>query len=367
MAEGIAMQWLPVILILPYFLLLLKIYRSLLKIIPFTSTSIPSVFVTVIVACKNEEKNLPRLLECLSAQDYPLNHFEVIIVNDSSTDRTFEVATGFKGPLNINTLQNYGNGKKQAIRTGINSSSGSLIVTTDADCRMGEKWISTIASIYKQEKPDMIICPVQLESRKGFFGRFQELEFLSLQGITAGTAISKNPTMCNGANLSFTKAAYLKNSDYLHDEIPSGDDVFLLHSLKKNQSKILWLESSDAMVKTASSPTTGSFLKQRRRWIAKGKAYSDGFTILLGIITFLAIIAQVSFLVIGIFCPQFLWIFLVIFLLKSLPDFLILQNTAKRYGNRELLNWFIPSQIVYPFYVLIVVCYSLISNTKQRQ
>ena len=54
---------------------------------------------------------------------------------------------------------------------------------------MGEKWIRTIASFYEHNKPDMIICPVQLEKRNGFFRRFQELEFLSLQGITAGSAI----------------------------------------------------------------------------------------------------------------------------------------------------------------------------------
>jgi hypothetical protein len=70
--------------------------------------------------------------------------------------------------------------------------------------------------------------------------------------------------MCNGANLAFTREAYLNNSDNLHDEITSGDDVFLLHSLKKNHSKILWLERSDAIVTTASSPTTSSFSTMRR-------------------------------------------------------------------------------------------------------
>jgi glycosyltransferase involved in cell wall biosynthesis len=359
------MHWLPAILILPYIFLLLKIYRSLLKIKTFNVSTDPVTFVSVVVACRNEQGNLPLLLNSIAGQDYPKGLFEVIIVDDNSTDRTNEIASGFTGTGNIIAINNKGKGKKQAIRTGINASSGYLIITTDADCRMGKRWIRTIAAFYEKHKPDMIICPVQIEPGPGFFGRFQELEFLSLQGITAGSVFSGDATMCNGANLSFTREAYLNHTDNLHFEIASGDDIFLLHSLKKQiQSKILWLESPDAVVTAASSPTVGSFLKQRRRWISKGKTYNDRFTILLGIVTFVTIILQVSVLGAGFINPSFIAVFITIFLLKSVPDFLILLNTSGRYGKRELMNWFLPTQIVYPFYVLYVVFYSLISLKK---
>ena len=359
------MHWLPAILILPYIFLLLKIYRSLLKIKTFNVSTDPVTFVSVVVACRNEQENLPLLLNSIAGQDYPKELFEAIIVDDNSTDRTNEIASCFTGISNIIAINNNGKGKKQAIRTGINASSGILIITTDADCRMGKRWIRTIAAFYEKHKPDMIICPVQIEPGPGFFGRFQELEFLSLQGITAGSVFSGDATMCNGANLSFTREAYLNHTDNLHFEIASGDDIFLLHSLKKQiQSKILWLESPDVVITAASSPTIGSFLKQRRRWISKGKTYKDRFTILLGIVTFVTIILQVSVLGAGFINPAFIAVFITIFLLKSVPDFLILLNTSGRYEKRELMNWFLPAQIVYPFYVLCVVFYSLISLKK---
>ena len=359
------MHWLPAILILPYFFLLLKIYRSLLKIKTFNVSTDPVTFVSVVVACRNEQENIPLLLDSIAGQDYPKGLFEVIIVDDNSTDRTSEVASVFTGKGNIIIINNQGKGKKQAIRTGINSSSGNLIITTDADCRMGKRWIRTIAAFYEKHKPDMIICPVQIESGPGFFAKFQELEFLSLQGITAGSVLAGDGTMCNGANLSFTREAYLNLTDNMHFEIASGDDVFLLHSLKKQiQSKILCLESPDIMVTAASSSTVASYLKQRRRWISKGKAYNDKFTILLGIVTFVTIILQVSVLVAGFIDPAFIWVFLTIFLLKSIPDFMILLNTSGRYGRKELMNWFLPAQIVYPFYVLCVALYSIISCKK---
>jgi poly-beta-1,6-N-acetyl-D-glucosamine synthase len=359
------MLWLPAILILPYIIILIKIYINLLKVKAFNVSSDPETFVSVVVACRNEQNNLTFLLNSIAGQDYPKNSFEVIIVDDNSTDKTFEIASGFKGIENIIVINNNGNGKKQAIRSGINASSGILIITTDADCTMGKKWIKTIAAFYEMHKPGMIICPVQIEPKTGFFGKFQELEFLSLQGITAGSALAGEGTMCNGANLSFTKEAYLYNADNLHDEIGSGDDIFLLHSIKKgNQQEILWMESSDSVVTTASSPTFISFLKQRRRWVSKVKVYDDGFTIILGIVTFVTIITLVSVLVAGLINPLYIKVLIAIFLLKSIPDFLILKNTCGRYGKRKLLRWFIPSQIVYPFYVLGVILYSLMSLGK---
>ena len=361
------MYWLPSILILPYILVLLKIYRSLLKIKTFNVSDEPETFVSVIVACRNEEEYLPRLLKSISVQDYPANLFEIIIVDDHSTDKTAGVSSGFKEPVNIILIDNIGTGKKQAIKTGIGISSGNLIITTDADCRMDKSWIRTIAAFYIRYRPDMIICPVQLESSPGFFGRFQELEFLSLQGITAGSAFAGTSTMCNGANLAFTREAYLKSAGSLNFDIASGDDIFFLHSLKKQKaSKILWLESSSAIIKTASSPSAGSYLRQRRRWISKSRAYTDKYSILLGIVTFVTILLQISLLVAAIINQAFFLVFLTVFLVKSVPDFLILLNTTRRYNTVELMKWFLPVQAVYPFYVLLVALYSFISPVNQE-
>jgi cellulose synthase/poly-beta-1,6-N-acetylglucosamine synthase-like glycosyltransferase len=358
------MYWLTSILIIPYFILLLKIYRSLSKIQTFCITSKPATFVSVIVAYHNEQENLNSLIKSLNLQDYPEEFFEVIMVDDNSTDNSYEIVSSFTNN-NIISVKNKGKGKKQAIRTGISASSGLLIITTDADCLMGKKWISTIASFFEIHKPDMILCPVQIEAGKGFFRRFQELEFMSLQGVTAGSVFFGEGTMCNGANLAFTKKVYQDHSENLHYEIASGDDIFLLHSVKEQAgTKILWLESNDAMVTAGPSPTTMSFLKQRKRWISKGKAYNDQFTNLLSIVTFVTICLQVSLLLAGFFNPELWWLFLTIFLIKSLPDFLILQNRADKYGRTNLMLWFLPSQIIYPFYVLGVVLYVLIVPEK---
>jgi poly-beta-1,6-N-acetyl-D-glucosamine synthase len=359
------MAWLPVILIVPYLVLLLKNYRNLLKIRTFIASSDPSAFISVVVACHNEQENLPSLLNCFATQTYPSHLFEVIIVNDNSTDATSEIASRFSGLSNILAMDSKGRGKKAALRTGILAAKGELIITTDGDCQMGEQWLTTISAYYEQNKPQMIICPVMLESGTGFPGRLQEFEFLSLQGITAGYTVAGNPIMCNGANLAFERDSYMDHSGNLHDEINSGDDVFLLHSLKKvNKSGIKWLESPEAIVRTRSETTLNSFLRQRSRWISKGRYYTDKDTIVTATATFTAVILQAVYLIGSIFNPVLIPVFALILALKSVPDYLILQNTARRYHKSELMRWFLPAQLIYPFYVILVV---LISITKGRE
>lgn len=359
------MYWLPAILILPYFIFLLKLYRSLLAIEPFHAVTEPSAFVSLVIAFRNEENNIPSLLQDISSQNYPHDLLEVILVDDHSTDNSFEIAKRFSCFFNLNVLTNAGTGKKQALRTGILAAAGKLIITTDADCRMGSNHIRSIAAFYEKNDPDLIICPVTLEPLKGIFGRFQGLEFLSLQGITAGCAQSGWPTMCNGANLAFKRDIYINNTNNLHDEISSGDDVFLLHSLKNvKSSKILWLESPDVLISTESSPTLQLFLRQRSRWISKGKVYTDRDTIFLGIITFVAVFMQIIYLAGSLIYPPLFPVFMSIVFLKSVPDFLILLNTCRRYGKRKLMRWFLPVQLLYPFYVLAVLIYTLISREK---
>jgi cellulose synthase/poly-beta-1,6-N-acetylglucosamine synthase-like glycosyltransferase len=362
------MYWIPVILILPYFFLLLKIYRNLLKITSFKATIIPSTYVSVIIPCRNGQDKLPVTLQSISGQDYPGELFEVLIVDDNSTDRTFETVSENTGIHRLYVLKNKGSGKKESIRTGINASTGNLIITTDADCIMGKSWIRTIAAFFENNSPDMIIGPVQINRSRGFFGRFQELEFMSLQGVTAGSVMAGNGIMCNGANLAFTRATYLNNSDDLHFGLPTGDDVFLLHSLKKQvNARIMWLESTDSAVTTDPALTLGSYLRQRRRWISKWNVYTDSFTIVTGIVTFAATMVQLAAFISIFFNISFIWLFLIIMALKSVPDYLILRNTTGRYGKKHLMHWFLPAQLIYPLYVTGVLLYSMLPLPSSKE
>jgi hypothetical protein len=129
--------------------------------------------------------------------------------------------------------------------------------------------------------------------------------------------------------------------------------------MKSSQSnKIMWLESAEAMITTRASETLSSFMRQRARWISKAGAYNDKYTQVLAIVTFVTILVQLILMICGLFFPGWLWVFAVFFVLKSIPDFLILYNSAMRYNETTLMKWFVPSQLIYPLYVLAVSLYS---------
>jgi cellulose synthase/poly-beta-1,6-N-acetylglucosamine synthase-like glycosyltransferase len=354
------MHWLLLIAVIPYFIFLLRIFSHLQKISIFSPPADPSVRISVVIPCRNESGKVADLLGDLRKQDIPPSNYELIFADDNSTDNTRDIIRSFSesyGFLKLKIITSRGNGKKAAISEGVSVAVNELIVTTDADCRVGPHWLSTISGFSDTYKSDLIICPVKLGERGRFFGSFQQLEFLGLQGVTAGTAEAGWPTMCNGANLVFTKEAYLRNSENLRHDIASGDDIFLLHSLKTEGARIKWLESQDAVVTADPAKNIVSFLNQRKRWISKGKFFTDRSTIALGIVTFVTILAQVFTLIGGFFNPVYWIVCLTLYVIKSVPDYLVLRNTAVRYKKKHLLKWFIPSQAIYPFYIICVVLF----------
>jgi len=350
------MEWVVPILILPYLVLMLWYFRGLTKKLPCLPEENKTYpYISVVVAARNEENNINGLAEALLCQDYPKDRYEIIIVNDNSTDATVAILKTSGARDKVRVIDSAGSGKKAAIRLGIQEAAGELILTTDADCRPTEKWISAFASCYLKQQPDMIIGPVEIEPSTGIAGRFEQIEFLALQGITAGSAINGHPLMCNGANLFFTREAYFSCADELHPEIHSGDDIYLLHCLKRQKNrKILWMTPGEATVITRKSPDAASFIRQRVRWISKAGTYTDVITNLTAIVTFVtisAIILPGIMAVLGIFDP---WKVLAAFLIKSIPDYLIISRMTELFNRKNLLICFFPAGLIYPFYVALV-------------
>jgi hypothetical protein len=114
---------------------------------------------------------------------------------------------------------------------------------------------------------------------------------------------------------------------------------------------------------TGSVQSAGAFLDQRARWISKTGAYIDRYTQLLAIVTFVTILIQVFFFAAGFINPVFFLIFFAALILKSLPDYLILQNRTGFYKKRNLMWFFLPGELIYPFYVLSAGIFCLFNRS----
>jgi len=363
------MIWLLIIPFVLYFALFLRVTCSHFRISSDTGEKkLNQTTVSVVVACRNEENNIPSLLSWLTSQDYPKNLYEIIIVDDHSEDNTFNIASEFKGTNNLKVIKNRGTGKKSAIFTGVMASVSELIITTDADCHGSKSWISYFASFYETEHPCLILAPVRLSMARGFLNIFQQLEWAGLQGITAGTAVAGSPVICNGANLGFTKETYLLNSSNLHPDIPSGDDVFLLHSVKSAwKNKISWLGQNEAVVVTQPSASVLTLLKQRARWVSKAGAYRDPFTLFVSVLIFITTIIQGFVMVASIADLKFLPVFLAALAIKSSADTAIIKSGSNILQEKHIRNlrWLIFLELISPFYVSGVIFFSIFPRYRR--
>jgi glycosyltransferase involved in cell wall biosynthesis len=320
--------------------------------------------ISVVVPVRNEETHISRLLTDLVKQEYPVHLFEVIIVDDQSSDGTPVIAEDFcSRHKNFHYIKLSGKeeGKKAALRLGINSSRFSYILTTDADCRVNSGWINVMADCFRQSGPDLIAGPVVLHGEENFFSKFQQLEHLSLQGATAGAIEIGQAVMCSAANLGFRKAAYFEAFNHHKQQVSSGDDVFLLHGLQREgDKKIVFIKHHDAIVSTAVKKTLRDFLDQRSRWTSKSLHYETKASVFTAVLVFMVHLYFIICLVTGIMSPGFLSIATFIFMFKSLIDYPFLHSVARYFEKSRLLVYFPAIQMVYFFYINYTVFTSFV-------
>jgi cellulose synthase/poly-beta-1,6-N-acetylglucosamine synthase-like glycosyltransferase len=319
---------------------------------------------SVIVAARNEDHHIGDLLKDLLAQNYPASHFDVFVVDDFSEDNMAGVVKSFAGS-NIHLLSLHevvrdvsasASYKKKALEYGIACSAGELIITTDADCRMGAEWLETIVNYYEVNRPAMIVAQVLFSKGKNFFERWQSLDFTGLMGITGASLYWNFPVLCNGANLAFTRQAFEEAGGYTGiDQVSSGDDLLLMHKIsKQRKAAVQYLKSRDAVVYTYAQPTLSQFLAQRFRWTSKSRHYTDVKIKVNLLLVYLFNLALLVTFLLAWFHPFYLGLFLFSFFGKMIVEFAFLSQVTAFFNSRKLLWLFLPAQVLHISYIVIV-------------
>ncbi len=334
----------------------------------FISGNSLSTRVSIIIPARNEEDNIENCLNDIIKQNYPKELFEIIVINDESTDNTPEKVRRIINDNKQNSIrllnsesQNTGIAyKKLSLSIGIKESSGDLIITTDADCRFGDNWLSTIVDYYETNNPKMLIGPVCFNNDNTIFTRLQSLEFMSLIGTTAGSANIKLPIMCNGANIAFEKEAFLAVNGYgTDDKYASGDDMFLMIRINdKYPGKVHFIKNSDAIVYTKAKESFREFISQRKRWVSKTKGYKSLSIMITAIVVYLFNLTMLLLLIMSFDIRGTMYdvrlMFLSLFVCKCLIDFPILSGVSSFMNRRHLMKYFIPLEFINIFYVTII-------------
>lgn len=349
---------------------ILQLVLGYTKVPTFERTgAAPQTAFTIVVPFRNEAKNLPKLLQSFSKLHYPQELIEIIMVDDFSTDASERICIQWRvqhDGIDTTLLENLrlsSSPKKDAIARAMPIAKHDWIVTTDADCRVPKNWLLTLDNYIQAKKPEMIVGAVVYATKNNWFHQFQQLDLMSLQGVTMGSFGIGKPFMCNGANFAYTKKLFQAVGGYAgNDKIASGDDVFLLQkAVLHAPENVHYLKSNDIIVKTKPENDLYKLFMQRVRWASKTTGYQSAYAQLLAV----AVLLMNAGLVVGFWMAasgRLDWrVLLSAFAVKYAVDYLLLYKTNAYLRNG---NWLLPltSSVVYPLFSSLVALYSLVGS-----
>ena len=321
---------------------------------------------SIVIPFRNEATHLPDLLTSFANLNYNPKLFEIIFVDDESTDASVQIIEAFcreNTPLNISILNNTRSSnspKKDAISMAITHAKHNWIVTTDADCIVPKKWLQCFNNYILQHQPNMVVAPVILVGNTSFLHQFQCIDFLSMQGATIGGFGLQQPFMANGANLAYKKELFLQlNGFESNNQIASGDDVFLLEDfIKYNKKAVHFLKNTNALVQTYVLDNWKALINQRKRWAAKAPQFNNNFTKIVGILVFFANLGTLTSIVL----LPFYGVLGYLLVLKFTVDSILIFKTAKFYEQPICITQYLKILLFYPFFTIYIAVFSVFTN-----
>ncbi|WP_242202098.1 glycosyltransferase family 2 protein [Aestuariivivens insulae] len=315
----------------------------------------PETTFSVVVPFRNEAHNLPSLLQSIETLVYPKHLFEIIFVDDDSLDESVEIiqrslATSRNNIRIIKNKRTTNSPKKDAITTAIKQAKHHWIITSDADCILPKYWLDSFDAFIQQTGSKCVVAPVKYNTDHTFLNQFQALDLLSLQGVTIGGFGIKKPLLCNGANLGYEKALFLKLKGFDgNSNIASGDDIFFLEkAIKHNPVHVNYLKCEKSTVSTSPEVSWRLYIQQRVRWASKTRAYNNLFGKLAGLVVLL-----MNSLVIGLLVLSCLELFnikllLYVLIIKFNIDLFLIYKSASFFDQKVHLKGYWLSFIIYP-------------------
>ncbi len=317
----------------------------------------PTIQISVLIAARNESKNIAACIDSLKALNYPSEYYEVLIVDDHSEDNTAAIVESKSNKtIRLLRLPQHQKGKKKALAYAVEAAKGTLIVCTDADCLVPSDWLMYFASFYQFNQFKFIAAPVTFYSEKNKFQQFQSLDFMGMMAVAAAGIRGGFMQMSNGANLAFEKKAFETVKGYEgHEHLASGDDMLLMEKIAKRYPKQLgFLKQLQAQTKTKPPQGVSAFVDQRIRWASKSSSYSSWQVKFILLMVWLLCLSILMDAVLVFWNSSFLYLVIFKLVLKALADFYFLNTMAVFFKRKSLMKAFVPSFFFHCTYIILI-------------
>ena len=326
--------------------------------------------VSVLIAARNEAGVIGNCLTALSTQNYPSDLWEVIVIDDNSTDSTSSEVRSFRKAfemLKLLSIEPPPPGiapKKHALSKGIRAAQGEIILTTDADCLPPPSWISSMAKQF-DEGVDAVAGFSPL-SGKGIAGTLGSFDALINGVVSAGSIGQGKPTTLAGRNFGFRRSVWLEIGGYGENiKGASGDDDLLLQRISNHGGKVRFNTEASAQVLSTAQPSLSAWWRMKRRHISAGKRYEP----LLVVFSAMLYLFQVGLIVsailtlFGLFNP---WHLLMIWGVKFAVDGFTVMKGAVLLKAR---NWIFPlivGELISPFLFMVLIPAAMVGKISWK-
>jgi len=315
-----------------------------------------NIAVSIIICAKNEAHNLPKILPSLIEQDYP--DFEIVLINDGSSDSTLEVMQKFASEfkqikiVDVKPIEAFWGNKKYALTLGIKAASNNFLLFTEANCTpLSKHWVKDMSShfsntktlilgygAYKKQKYKLINKLIRFET---LFTAIKYFSFTKL-GI---------PYMAVGKNLAYRKEEFFKADGFMsHMDVKSGDDNLFVNQMGNSKNTAICF-TKNSFVGSLTEISFKDWLNQKRHQGVTSKYYKTKHKLLLG----LFYISQLLFWGLSIILLAFLFKWKVVLLLIGLRiviQYISIGKSAKKLNETDTL-------ILLPFLEIFLILLQL--------
>jgi glycosyltransferase involved in cell wall biosynthesis len=333
------------------------IYRGWLRTSEaVTSDKATCIKFSIIIPARNESAHVVACIQAIQTCEYPKECYEIILIDDHSTDDTAEKIRNFADSgVRMYTLPEGKTGKKEAISYGVSMARHAHIICTDADCVPGKDWIKSHAAAFSNQEVHLTTGIVMPLRENTVLDHFQWMDFAATMVLTAAGIKYKAWFLANGANFGFTKDFFYQAGGYSgNSHIASGDDVFMIQKAAAiDPNKIVFVKSQTGLVITQPVSSWTALCEQRKRWATKAfKTKGDGVVLIQEFVFILSLLI-VSGILIGWILHEDLFLWAGIALgLKMIVDYVFLIQLARYYGQKVEWLYFLPSFLLYLFHIL---------------
>jgi cellulose synthase/poly-beta-1,6-N-acetylglucosamine synthase-like glycosyltransferase len=334
--------------------------------------------VSVVIPAHNEEAKLGATLASLAQQKYS-GVLEFVIVNDRSTDATESIIQRYAQDdprfrlINVHLPSRRLSPKVNAVNTGIQASSGEIILTSDADCQYPETWVSGMVSHFE---PDVAMVVGYVESTRpwdnsGAVQRFESTDWLSLMLTSMALTHFGWKFASSANNQGYRRSAFQAIGGFgASGRAPSGDEDLLTQRMGRLQDKrIVFASTPEIRVYTQPMPSLYALLNQRRRWVSRYHHimhYHPLFWLAISILGVQSILLSAG-IVAAFFVPALMPYVFGLWGVKLAVELVGMHYGEKQMNRQDLgglttLTW----AVLHPFFIATVVTWSLVKSGEWR-